>query len=77
MKYIIIILLALMLSSCAKVTVKKDGDYWDVSYLTFLRKVENVKAGVGDVDFSLGKAGVDSPIPPEAIACMIAPTLCQ
>ncbi len=77
MKLFTLIMLVVLMASCAKVTVKKDGENWDVTYSTLWRKVENVGAAVGDVEFHLGSAGSDSPISDEVIACMIAPSLCK
>ena len=81
MKTLLIILAVLFLSSCARVTVQTEntpsGTDWNITYSTFMRKVEDVKAEVGDVTFGLGSAGNDIPLQNEVIACMIAPALCK
>ena len=77
---ILIVILVLLLTSCAKVSVKvKDqmGVGWDIKYNVLFRQVEDVEAKVGDVTFSIGKAGNDIPISNEVIACLIAPGLCK
>jgi hypothetical protein len=78
MKTLLIILAALFLASCARVTVQTEntpsGTDWDITYSTFFRSIEDVEAGVGSAKFSLGKAGVDSNT---QLACLLAPHLCQ
>ena len=79
MKILLVILAAILLSSCADVGVKTidpDGTSWDIRYKVLFRQVEDVKAEVGAVKFSLGKAGNDIPVSNEVIACLIAPSLC-
>lgn len=81
MNTLLIILAAILLSSCARVTVQTEttptGTDWDITYSVFGRKLEDLNASVGDIEFSLGKAGNDIPISNDVVACLLSPHLCK
>jgi hypothetical protein len=77
MKTILMVMIIILMCSCAKVRVKKEGEAWDVSYSVFLRELEDLDATAGSVGVKLGRTGSESPISSELIACLIAPELCK
>jgi PBP1b-binding outer membrane lipoprotein LpoB len=75
-KISLLILLALFLSSCARVSVKtSEAEGWDIKYSTLWRQIEDVSASVGDVQFNLGKASSEATPDNSVIACLLAPEL--
>jgi hypothetical protein len=62
MKYITIILVLLLCSACAKITVVKEGEDWDVSYSVLWRESEDVLIEKDGIRVEFGRAGSDDPI---------------
>ena len=77
MKILLIILVAILLSSCARVSVKTEGEDWDIKYSVLWRQVEDVNAEVGNVKFHLGKASSEVTVDNTMVACLLAPELCK
>lgn len=78
MKTLILLLLVVLLASCARVNIKvSETEGWDISYNVLWREFEDLEATVGDITFSLGRAGnVETP-DNTVIACILAPELCE
>ena len=77
MRILVLLLLALLLTGCAKVTVKKQAEDWDITYQVLWRQIEDLSAEVGDVDFKLGRASSEVKPDNTMVACLLAPHLCE
>ena len=78
---LLMVMVVLFLYGCttAKVKVTDDsGIGWDIRYTTFGKKdLKDVRAAVGNIEFSLGSSSQDTPTLSNAeIACILAPELC-
>lgn len=72
------LLLSVVLAGCASVNVTRetsDGSSTTVTYRTLWRNLQDVNASYGEFNLELGNAS--SSVSPEAVACIIAPSLCQ
>ena len=78
-KTLLIILIAITLSGCARVSVKTEGGAWDIKYAVLWRDIEEVEASVTDdgVQFSLGRASSELKPDNQMVACLLAPELCK